>query len=105
MKLYHGSIVEVRKPSLHYGRERTDFGKGFYTTTQPEQAEHWARIKRDCAKASKAVVSVYNFDDMVLSSPNINFVHPMVWMKGGLILLLIVAKVMLASMISIWYKN
>jgi hypothetical protein len=72
MKLYHGSIVEVRKPSLHYGRERTDFGKGFYTTTQPEQAEHWARIKRDRAKASKAVVSVYDFDDMVLSSPNIN---------------------------------
>ena len=61
MKLYHGSIVEVRKPSLHYGRERTDFGKGFYTTTQPEQAEHWARIKRDRAKASTALTClVYN---------------------------------------------
>ena len=45
MKLYHGSIIEVRKPSLRYGRERTDFGKGFYTTTLPEQAEHWAKIK------------------------------------------------------------
>ena len=71
MKLYHGSTVEVRKPSLRYGRERTDFGKGFYTTTLPEQAEHWAGIKRDRAKASKAVVSVYEIDDTLLTTPGV----------------------------------
>lgn len=53
MKLYHGSIVEVRKPTLRRGRSRTDFGKGFYTTTLAEQAEHWAKIKQDRAKAAK----------------------------------------------------
>lgn len=66
MKLYHGSIVEVRKPSLRYGRERTDFGKGFYTTTLAEQAEHWAMIKKDRAKAKRAVVSVYEIDESLL---------------------------------------
>lgn len=72
MKLYHGSIVEVRKPTLHFGRVKTDFGKGFYTTTQAEQAEHWARIKKDRAKAGKAVVSVYEMDDALLSIPELN---------------------------------
>lgn len=66
MRLFHGSIVEVRKPSLRYGRERTDFGRGFYTTTLAEQAEHWAKIKKDRAKASRAVVSVYEIDDAIL---------------------------------------
>lgn len=71
MKLYHGSTVEVRKPSLRFGRKRTDFGKGFYTTTLPEQAEHWAGIKKDRAKATKAVVSVYEIDDSLLTMPGI----------------------------------
>jgi hypothetical protein len=67
MKLYHGSIVEVHKPSLRYGRERTDFGRGFYTTTLVEQAEHWANIKKERAKAAKAIVSVYEIDDTILN--------------------------------------
>lgn len=71
MILYHGSIVEVHKPSLRYGRDRTDFGKGFYTTTLAEQAEHWASIKKDRAKAAKAVVSVYEMDDAVLNDPTL----------------------------------
>ena len=71
MKLYHGSVVEVRKPSLHYGRKKTDFGKGFYTTTQPEQAEKWSMIKQDRAKAPKRIVSIYEFDESLLKDPNI----------------------------------
>ena len=69
MRLYHGSTVEVRRPSLHYGRKHTDFGKGFYTTTLAEQAEHWAKIKKDREKAAKAVVSVYEIDDALLANP------------------------------------
>lgn len=71
MKLYHGSVVEVRKPSLRYGRKKTDFGKGFYTTTQPEQAEKWTKIKQDRTKAPKRIVSVYEFDESLLSNPDI----------------------------------
>lgn len=72
MRLYHGSIMEVRNPSLRYGRERTDFGKGFYTTTLAEQAEHWARIKKERAKATKAVVSVYEIDDTLLTDKTLH---------------------------------
>lgn len=71
MRLYHGSTLEVRRPLLRYGRERTDFGKGFYTTTLAEQAEHWAKIKRDRAKANKAIVSVYEIDDSVVFDSNL----------------------------------
>lgn len=38
MKLYHGSLVTVKKPSVLKGRNTVDFGKGFYTTTSFEQA-------------------------------------------------------------------
>ena len=39
LKIYHGSTVIVEKPSLEILNYRTDFGKGFYTTTDIEQAK------------------------------------------------------------------
>ena len=71
MKLYHGSNVEVRKPSLRFSRINTDFGRGFYTTTQKEQAEHWTSIKIDRARTGRRVVSVYEFDEALLANPNL----------------------------------
>lgn len=71
MRLYHGSNVEVRKPSLRLGRKKTDFGKGFYTTTNAEQAEHWTTIKMDRARTGKKTVSVYDIDDALLTNPDI----------------------------------
>ena len=71
MRLYHGSVVEVRKPSLRYGRKKTDFGRGFYTTTQAEQAENWTKIKQDRTKAPKRIVSVYEIDDSLLTNPEL----------------------------------
>ena len=71
MRLYHGSNVEVRKPNLRYGRKKTDFGRGFYTTTQQEQAEHWTSIKIDRARTGRRVVSVYEIDDAFLTSPDL----------------------------------
>ena len=68
MILYHGSNVEVRKPSLLKSRKKTDFGRGFYTTTQKEQAEHWTSIKIDRAKTGRRVVSVFEGDDDVLAN-------------------------------------
>ena len=66
MKLYHGSIVSVKNPSLRQGRPNTDYGKGFYTTVDFDQAARWARIRRDRAGDGNAVVSVYEVDDMLL---------------------------------------
>lgn len=71
MLVYHGSNVEVRKPILLRSRKKTDFGRGFYTTTQKEQAEHWTTIKMDRAKAGRRVVSVFEVDDAILTDPEL----------------------------------
>jgi hypothetical protein len=41
--LYHGSNTLFDHPDLRAGRDRRDFGLGFYTTTLRSQAEDWAR--------------------------------------------------------------
>ena len=66
MKLYHGSIVSVKNPNIRQGRPNTDYGKGFYTTVDFDQAARWARIRRDRAGSGNAVVSVYEVDDDLL---------------------------------------
>lgn len=71
VRLYHGSNVEVKKPSLRMGRKKTDFGRGFYTTTQKEQAEHWTSIKLDRAKKGRKVVSVFEVDETLLTNPEL----------------------------------
>lgn len=72
MRLYHGSTVAVRKPSLRPGRSNADFGKGFYTTSVLEQAVRWAHIKREREDAVRAVVSVYDFDESLLDNADLN---------------------------------
>ena len=71
MRLYHGSTVTVRKPSLRTGRPNADFGKGFYTTSNPEQAERWAHIKQEREGAARAVVCVYEFDESLLDNADL----------------------------------
>ena len=76
MLLYHGSTMAVRKPIVSRGRGKTDFGKGFYTTTSREQAEKWAQIKRDrMGDEAHAIVSVFELDDTVLNNPTYNTRH------------------------------
>lgn len=71
MRLYHGSTIAVRKPSLRPGRTNADFGKGFYTTSVLEQAVRWAHIKQEREEAARAVVSVYEFDESLLDNPDL----------------------------------
>lgn len=71
IRLYHGSTVAVRKPSLRPGRPNADFGKGFYTTSNLEQAVRWAHIKQEREEAERAVVSIYEFDESLLKNPDL----------------------------------
>ena len=75
IRLYHGSTVAVRKPSLRSGRPNADFGKGFYTTSNYEQAVRWAHIKKEREDAERAVVSVYEFDETLLNQAGWNIRH------------------------------
>ncbi len=60
MKLYHGSTICVSEPRLVSASRRLDFGAGFYTTTNLNQARRWAQIKRRRLQADDAVVSIYD---------------------------------------------
>ena len=61
MKIYHGSTVIVEKPSLEILNHRTDFGKGFYTTTDVEQAKKWTKIKRKRMELENNKVNIHQY--------------------------------------------
>jgi hypothetical protein len=63
VKLYHGSNVEVANPEIIISSRNLDFGAGFYTTTDRNQAERWASIQAKRRKKGEAVLSVYDFNE------------------------------------------
>ena len=63
MILYHGSNVAVPEPKLLVIQRELDFGKGFYTTSDYEQAVRWARKTALRLKQEKSFVTAYEVDD------------------------------------------
>ena len=59
MILYHGSNVEVREPMLLKIQRELDFGKGFYATSDLEQAAKWAKRTAKRRGTQQAFVTVY----------------------------------------------
>lgn len=59
MILYHGSNLEIKEPSLRYSRSSLDFGRGFYTTTDLDQAERWAKRVVHIKKYGTPTISVF----------------------------------------------
>lgn len=77
MILYHGSNVEVPEPKLLKNQRELDFGNGFYTTTDPEQAIKWAKRTAARLKQKNGYVSVYEVEEAVFSTLHIlRFVSP-----------------------------
>lgn len=62
MILYHGSNSIVEKPKLVEQNRFLDFGYGFYTTTNKDQAENFSK-KVIVRRGGKPIVNVYEFDD------------------------------------------
>lgn len=63
IKLYHGSVVEVRKPLVGVGRRKVDFGQGFYMTHVRKQAELWAKTVAGRRPGGTAILNIYQFDE------------------------------------------
>ena len=63
MRLYHGSNIEVRQPCLLKIQRELDFGKGFYTTSDLNQASIWAQRTAKRRGEGCPCVSVYEIDD------------------------------------------
>jgi hypothetical protein len=62
MILYHGSNIIVDKPRILQSQRLLDFGMGFYTTTNKEQAIRWALRVATRRNAVTKYVTVYEFD-------------------------------------------
>lgn len=62
MILYHGSTTVVEKPHILQSERMLDFGAGFYTTTNKEQAARWALKVSVRRKSDEQYISVYDFD-------------------------------------------
>ena len=65
MKLYHGSNVEVKVPQILKPNRELDFGNGFYTTTNLDQAIAFARRVTRNRGVGVATVSFYEIDEDV----------------------------------------
>lgn len=84
LRIYHGSIFVVEKPNLEVLNFRTDFGKGFYTTTDLEQAKRWSGIKKkrlEKGNRIKQYVNIYEYTE----NNNLNILNfeeaPEEWLK------------------------
>jgi Zn-dependent metalloprotease len=63
MLLYHGSNVVVSKPKLIQQNRFLDFGFGFYTTMNKQQAIIFADKVYKRRKTGEKTVNIYDFDD------------------------------------------
>ncbi len=62
MKVYHGSLFVVEKPEIRVSDRYLDFGYGFYTTMNEEQAIKWAEKQKSRKGTNIGYVSMYEFD-------------------------------------------
>ena len=46
MRVYHGSTFIVKNPNVDTLNNRTNFGKGFYTITDIEQAKNGRKLRK-----------------------------------------------------------
>ncbi len=70
MRLYHGSNMIVDKPNLRFSRKELDFGIGFYTTTNYEQAAMFSEKIAARSNGDK-IVNIYEFDGDILPKFNV----------------------------------
>ena len=63
MILFHGSNIKVENPNIDLSRKSLDFGSGFYTTVNKEQAVDFARKVAIRKGQKKQSVSVYEFNE------------------------------------------
>ncbi len=70
MKIFHGSTVIIKRPVILEQQRLLDFGSGFYTTTNQNQAERWATIKKKRSKKIKSIVTIYKIQKDLLFNQN-----------------------------------
>ena len=62
MIVYHGSTVLVEVPEILTSARKLDFGEGFYTTSNREQAVRWSERVCERRNTKIQIISEYEFD-------------------------------------------
>ena len=70
MILYHGSNMTVENPKLIDQNRYLDFGCGFYTTTNKNQADNFAQ-KVVVRRGGVPTVNVYELNETALAGLNV----------------------------------
>ena len=71
MKLYHGSHIEVKNPKILISARVGDFGRGFYTTSNLEQARRWAQVRARQEELSAGIVTAFDVPDNLFEHPEL----------------------------------
>lgn len=67
MLLYHGSNMEIVEPKIIPSNRALDFGTGFYTTSDYEQAKKWAVITQKRKMEGSAIVNEFEMNESSLN--------------------------------------
>lgn len=79
--LYHGSFMTVREPDLRRCKIGKDFGRGFYLTTDRQQAINFSRMVAQRRNQMKGILNIYrftNFDGLNVfefNNTDVNWLH------------------------------
>ena len=84
MRVFHGSLVEVRNPEIRRGDVVGDFGIGFYVTSSIDQARRFVKTKGRREGKNSGFVSIYELDESLFTEQfkGLKFVGPTLeWAK------------------------
>ena len=71
MIIYHGSNVTVEEPKILTPNRYLDFGAGFYTTTNYDQALNFAGKVTMRKKCGRSTVNIYELDERIFEKVNV----------------------------------
>lgn len=71
MIIYHGSNVTVEEPRILTPNRYLDFGAGFYTTTNYDQALNFAGKVTMRKKCGRSTVNIYELDESIFEKVNV----------------------------------
>ena len=63
MTVYHGSTEIIKNPDVLHSYRPLDFGKGFYVTSNKEQAKVWAKRKGVILESKKSIVNIFEMNE------------------------------------------
>jgi len=70
IKIYHGSDTLIKTPKIIQPIRALDFGQGFYTTINIEQAKSFAKKVQDRNGSTETHISIYTLNTDILKKLN-----------------------------------